>query len=648
MRFGVAIGIIGLLAITLGLYWPGLHGPFLFDDKPNLSVMNNYGGLTSWDNLLRFLLEAPGSSGRPISLLTFAVNDQAWPLDIFSVKFTNLAIHLLVCLVLFLFIREVFRKVGKPETYSNLSSLVIVSIFAVHPLNVSTVLYAVQRMTELSALFVLIGALVFLKLFPDHQIGKAGRLRLWCAGLGLAFFAMVGILCKENAFLLFPLSWVCIFSLGIQYRGNLLHWRIWSIVFWISPILLFFIYYFVKSSATFDAAWLRREFTLGERLYTELNIVTDYIFKIITPSSVGGGLYHEDYPVSTGFLSPVKTLFSFILHISLVVLSVGFRRKFPLFCFGVLWFYIGHSLESSFIPLELYFEHRNYLPMIGLLVAVYSMADYLVSKLRPKLQWLTAGLSVLVIVVACLIVTYQRVIIWGNEELLIRMWAEENPTSSRSQMQLISFEASGGDLSAAYEVALGASENIPGDLSFKLAKIFIKCEANEKVDRQLVDDVIKAAPTSMYENSSYNMLRALIELVQGEGCEGINLSDLLLMYQALGENPKFLAGDIYASNYYYFIGDLYAAMGNLDGAISSLDQAYELDQNITFPLKQATWLASAGLIDEAERYLDIAERSDSRTKYLNLSSDVQLKAAKEKVEKYRDAWETFNNSDARN
>ncbi len=44
------------------------------------------------------------------------------------------------------------------------------------------------------------------------------------------------------------------------------------------------------------------------------------------------------------------------------------RRRYPLLLLAVLFFLVGHSMESTLIPLEMVYEHRNYLP--GMLVCL--------------------------------------------------------------------------------------------------------------------------------------------------------------------------------------------------------------------------------------------------------------------------------------
>lgn len=637
----VALGLYILLLLVSLIYWPGLEGPYLFDDKPNLSVMNNYGGITNLENLGRFLLEAPGSSGRPLSLLTFALNDQAWPLDLFSVKFTNLAIHLLVVISAFAFLRKVILLSGKSEVHANISALAIASVFAIHPLNVSTVLYAIQRMTELSALFVFLAVFAFLKLYPTEYRGRLDGIKLWTAGVALGVLCSFGVLAKENAFLAVPLSAVCVYSLRMKPSDvNSTHYMLWKFCFWFSPVILFFVYYFLVSGQTFSDAWVRREFDLVQRLLTESNIVFDYLVRVVLPSSIGGGLYHDDYTISTGLLEPVKTLITLLVHLSIVVTAFIYRTKAPLYTLGVLWFYVGHSLESTFIPLELYFEHRNYLPMIGVLLAIYALLEFFLGTIR--LKGVVKTLSVVVFGGICLLLLTQRVAVWADEQLLIELWAEESPTSSRSQMQLVGLKVEQGEPEIALEAARRAQVNIPNDLSFYLAELYIKCISDISVNKNEITTAVDVAHSSVYENASYNLLREMTSLIKEGSCKGFGFEDLMAVYNALGKNEKFMAGKLYRSNYHYFKGKLFSDMGDLNSAVIELDKAYRYKKNATFPLQQANWLASAGLIQDARRYLEIAEQTPPRTKYIKIGNDQLIESARKNIDRFDKYWSSKN------
>ena len=98
-------------------YWPSLDGPFVFDDIPNLELLGNGGGLTSSEKYVEFIFSAQSSMlGRPVSLLSFALNGQEWPTDPRPFRITNLLLHLVNGLLIFLLTRAIFSTSHRPET----------------------------------------------------------------------------------------------------------------------------------------------------------------------------------------------------------------------------------------------------------------------------------------------------------------------------------------------------------------------------------------------------------------------------------------------------------------------------------------------------------------------------------------------------
>ncbi|MDG9668252.1 hypothetical protein ONV78_10945 [Hahella sp. CR1] len=627
--------VIFLFLISF-IYWPGLNGPFLFDDYPNLSPMNNYGGITSFDNLLRFLFETQGSSGRFISLLTFVMNDQAWPASPFSLKSTNLAFHLINALLFVLVVKQLLTLVNFSggEKYRYYIALIVALIWALHPINVSTVLYAIQRMAQISTLFSLIAMYVTLKFCSESALHS----NLW-AWVKYSFvfgcIVVVGVFAKENTFVTLFIAGLCI-AVFVSNAEERCHYRsLWLLIFVFIPLLLFSLFYFYFSAETMGAAWLRRPFTMDERLMSEMRIVARYIWLIISPTSVGGGLYHDDYDISRSFTAPLSTFYCFLLNVFIIAIAIVFKKN-RLFFIGVLWFYIGHSLESTFVPLELYFEHRNYFPMMGLFIAVLGMIQPLLGMQR--LKWFFVGVALLLLPLLGFL-TQQRVLLWGDEGRLFYTWSKEKPTSSRARSQYVGYLVNQGYFDEAKKEALDIREKIPDELSSYILNIYIECISGETIEEISVANAISVARVSGYENSSYVMLRSLSKRNLVDECGGFSNVDILRVFQSIGDNPKYMAGGLYASNYYYYLGELYSRLRQLSPAVINLDKAYEARPNITFPLIQAQWLADAGLFKDAYRYLDKARAAPPQTRYIKVSDDSQIHNVEKYIENSKSRWE---------
>ena len=106
-----------------------------------------------------------------------------------------------------------------------------------------------------------------------------------------------------------------------------------------------------------------RDFTIAERLLTQPYILGHYLSCIFFPNISSMGLYLDDFAIRS------PALWSNWLGITAVFIAIFsalyWRKQKPIIAFAVLWYFACHALESSVIPLEMAFEHRNYLALIG-------------------------------------------------------------------------------------------------------------------------------------------------------------------------------------------------------------------------------------------------------------------------------------------
>ncbi len=439
-------------------YYPGLHGGFLFDDYA--SIVNNQ-ALTlpslAWHNLAAAALSAPtGPLDRPLSVLSFALDRYFFGPGPLSFKLTNLLIHLAAGAVLLLLTRELllaWRRIRPqvPAQDGLFAALAVTAAWLLHPLNLTAVLYVVQREASLAALFTALGVLCYTLGRNRELDGKRGWPLIWIAA---PLAGLVGLFCKETAVLL-PL-FLCAVELTLfRFRNGA--GRV------ARPLLVYFIlglggpaliagWLLVFHPAFLLGGYVIRPFTLGERLLTEGRVVTLYILYTLWPLPHWLGLYHDDLAVSTGLLTPPTTLIAFLFLAALLAAAVWLRRRQPLVTLGILWFFAGQVLESSFIPLDLMYEHRAYLSDYGLLLALAA------GLLLWKPAWLRFSRRTLaitaIVVLGCL--TWLRSVQWSNDLSQALFEAKYHPASPRATFAL-AFEyalaAEHGDRSA-YPLAL--------------------------------------------------------------------------------------------------------------------------------------------------------------------------------------------------
>ena len=435
-RINPIFAILAAILLTIIVYMPGLNGEFYFDDTPNIE--ENF-LLHIKDLQLDALWQAmwSGQAGvlkRPISMLSFAINHYFFGLSPFAMKVINLIIHLINGVLIFLLINFLFKNVNiKNQTYkhSKYIAYFIVIVWLIHPINLTNVLYVIQRMNSLSALFSLL-AIIFYCNVRRRQFDNKGR---WLSLILLpSFFGILAILSKENAILL-PYFILCIeififkFKSVDQHTENKNKIIIYSAT--IFPGLALFIT-LILNLDWFERAYEFRDFTITERLLSQSRILIWYMRMIVAPDLTQLSLFVEFSPLSTSIFSPISTLLSLVVLASIIILAIKLKNSVPLFSFGVFWFFVGHALESSIIPLELIFEHRNYLPSLGLIIAIISVMD-LVFKYISKINFAKIALPLAWLLILS-ITTHARANQWENSISLALVDVHNYPNSSRANI----------------------------------------------------------------------------------------------------------------------------------------------------------------------------------------------------------------------
>ncbi len=431
--------VLLVLLLTAAVYSPGLAGGYLFDDAPNI-VDNQDLHVSSldWNEWRIAALASPSAElRRPLAMLSFAANYYFTGLDPFPMKLANLLIHLLNGLLLWQVLLETLRFWQKrqfpapPDSTVQWAALGIACAWMLAPINVSGVLYVVQRMESLAQVFVLGGLWLYLCGRRKMLGPEVGRGALLCA-CGLLAGSGIGALSKESAVLL-PVYAALLELLILRFEcgtpgGRRALWAIFGLLL-IIPMLIGLAWLVPRSIST--AAYSGRPFTLGERLLTECRVLVSYIGWTLFPEPARLSFYHDDLPLSRGWLQPPTTLISAGAIAGLIAAAVVLRRRLPLFSLGIGWYFAAHLLTSTIIPLELVFEHRNYFASAGLLLA----AGALILAIPREFSLLRVALPVLALA-AFSAVTWLRAMEWRHPLQLAYSEAGKHPQSARANYEL--------------------------------------------------------------------------------------------------------------------------------------------------------------------------------------------------------------------
>jgi len=610
--------LFALIVLPWVIFWPGVSGPFLLDDILNLHTMGNFGGITNIDSLRAFVFNGVATElGRPLAMLTFVLDGQNWPTDPEPFKRTNILIHMLNGLLLFVIARRLFVGLGIGGGRAAMAAGLAAAIWLLHPTQVATVLYVVQRMTELSALFMLLGIWGYLLFRQKEQlIGMT---------VVVAVATALAVLCKENGALLPLLILVLEFTLlGYQPRDT--RWWRWAWLVLIVPTLVLVAYMMLKVSDPAQAYALR-DFTLYQRLLTEPRILLDYLHHLFFPVEVPE-LLHDDYPVSTSLFDSLKTPMAIGLLASLLALALWQRRCRPLVSFAVLWFLAGHVLESTVLPLELYFEHRNYLPYIGPVIAI---AFYLV-----RLPWGGVVGAVLVVVLAATSWHYSE--IWGDQGRLLESWYQQSPGSKRTLNEYAFYQLDQGNTELAYQLFQESKAKFPNHLGTQMFSVAVGCVSG-KLTQAEYGELLQNAERLKLDVEAYLGYSRLYSFIADGSCQLLNAQAVKMLGRALLVN-KTIADDPAAlkeaeESVYLVMSDLFLKQGNLPMAIKALDEVYAAKPQTGIPLRQAYFAIQARQWELAEHYLALAEQSDQVRNPLTASRQPDIQALRDMVRQGR-------------
>ncbi len=603
LQHPVALGLAAAVAMTVIAYLPGLSGPFLFDDTTN--VLQNEAlrvdGLT-FNSLWRaaWSLES-GPLQRPVAYLSFALNHYfAGGYSAAGFKATNLAIHVLNVML----VAALARQLAKAQ-YPNdglLRTRVAVfaaAIFALHPLALSPVLYVVQRMASLSTLFSLAALVLFLRAREvmsgavPRTVSRTRALPACAWFLGGALLAMLALFTKENAallVLLYPLADRVLYPDAAYWRwlrrpgrgGCITRAAVWLGVALAVAVLAW------KVAPGYAA----RPFSLPERQLTEARVLWFYLGLFALPRIHAFGLYHDDIAISTGLLQPWTTLPAVLGLVTLAGLGFWLLRRAPLAGFAILWFFAGHLMESTLIPLEIAHEHRNYLPMVGLCVA----AGWGLASLTVRLST-RASVGIAASVLGLLgATTALRAWEWGEPGRFYRYQVAHHPNSAHSLNDYASYLGKQRQYADALTQLRAAQREAPHEagyyfnyyLTARTADLPVADEVRVELTRLLA-----ARPLTPFGDRALQTQADCLS----KACPFM-AADLVTWLTGYISAPVAHAD---TSQLEYLLGRAYAQLGELGSALNAYERAYALDPKYLHPLfEQANIFMALGQWDNAE------------------------------------------------
>lgn len=498
----LAVVASAVIVGTAFLYVPGLHGPFMMDDWGNIQP-TRLDEFTLEKILTAVFANESGRLGRPVSAFSFALTTLFHGMDSFYFKYQNLMLHLLNGVMLFWLSGRLLRQYVTNDNDAQkawLAAGIAAAIWLVHPLWVSTVLYAVQRMAQLSMLFSVLALLAYVS--GRQRIDRAPGSGLAIMVTGTTAFGALAVFSKENGALL-PLYILAIEVFAFRFRTSshsaARNLYLFQLLFIATPLLIGAIYFLTHLDG-FMSSYATRTFTLSERLMTEARVVWFYISLLLIPRLSSMSLFHDDIHISTGI--DATTLFAIAgIAVLVSIAALSFRRH-PVLGLGIAWFVVSHLLESTIFPLELVFEHRNYMAAAGIFLAVGFYTTQLLASKKFKIIALTTCVLILSGLAS---MTYARAISWGDSELFYRITLMEHPNSFRALTAVANVELMNNQPEAARQHIEAALKLAPETAGTKIHLLYTYCHADSLPPRLVEDIIVLVRTTRLTANDIVNM-----------------------------------------------------------------------------------------------------------------------------------------------
>jgi len=597
-----------LFAITILLvaawfaYRPGLNGGFLFDDFANLPSLGDMGRIDNGAALARYVTSGTADPlGRPIAVASFLVDAKDWPASPYPFKRTNVLLHLLNGLLLYLTLIAIGRQGLPGISHGRVASTawITTALWTLHPLFVSTTLYIVQREAMLPATFTLLGILAWMKtrerLHEDKNLAAIGY-----AAVSLGLCTALATLSKANGILLPALilsmeyTVLSVSAHDFSRKAHRLHHSL-LLASWILTGIVGIALVYVAMSSMINGL-PHRPWTESQRLLTEPRILWQYLGQLWMPHPYTAGVFNDAVTVSVDALHPWTTIPSILALFAALAGAILWRKRWPVIACAVLFFFAGHLLESTSVPLELYFEHRNYLPAmllfwplgVWLTGADRRPGEVTKSFPPPPVRYAIATL----VIVSLGAMTRANANVWGDTDHQASLWAMFNPKSPRAQVGAAQEELRHGAADKAVARLTSLLQERPTEVQIAFNLIAAHCALGDLSPAHL-NAARRAISTAIDPGTLIlSWFDRTIPAAKNGDCPHLDLHAVTMLAQAGLGNPHLPAGR--HQDLEHVLGTIALTMNRPDEALMHFNRALALDPREPAALMQAAELGSAG------------------------------------------------------
>lgn len=432
---------VSLLLLILITYSNTFDASWHFDDENN--ILNNkplHLAELNLQNIKKTFFADWNGSGklyRPVACLSFALNYYFGGTGVYGYHLINLIIHFLSSIFLFLFVYHTLNLPILEARYgpnSYFIALLSAVLWAINPVQTQAVTYVVQRMTSMAGLFCIMAMYFYLKGRTSAPKLLSGGHYFLCVVCGI-----LAISSKENAVML-PMV-ILLYDLFLVQGVTRKNLKRYSFFLLIAIFISLALALLMAGPSIFNpksliSGYQNRGFTLSERLLTEPRVILFYASLLLYPMPDRLCLEHG-ITLSTSLTTPISTIMSIVAILLILCIAAAGSRKWPFISFCIIFFFLNHLIEASVLPLELIFEHRNYLPSMLFFVPL----SILLSNGMQFFARKRALQGILIIFVILVLIgwghsTYARNMIWKNDGSLSFDCIEKYPDLARPHHNL--------------------------------------------------------------------------------------------------------------------------------------------------------------------------------------------------------------------
>ncbi|SPQ00551.1 Tetratricopeptide TPR_1 repeat-containing protein [Candidatus Sulfobium mesophilum] len=509
-RFAVLIPFLLIAFCSFLSYSNTFHVPFQLDDQLNISAKPYVKDISAFFDpaKIEHYRDDDPFRMRMVGYFTFAVNYRLHGNEVVGYHVVNLAIHIINGFLVYVLVLLTFRT----PFFSNSSTspvqpmggsvelfiaLFAALLFVCHPIQTQAVTYIVQRLASLATLFYILSLVAYIKwrlIVQETGVATRNNKPLGRSGVWYLSSLVSVVLAMKTKEVAFTLPLVVVLYEFLFFAGTVKKRVLCLVPFLLTLLIVPFELMGLEKPAGAvmgemnSALRASSDLSRWDYLFTQFRVIVTYVRLLFFPANQN---LDYDYPVYHSFFSGPVFL-SFLLLSCMFGMAVYLLYKsrqratgkgqngktegqgdvspvthhlsplpyYRLIAFGIFWFFITLSVESSVIPIaDVIFEHRLYLPSVGFFLAA-TVALYMLWQ-RANESWkVPAKFAVAVCGLIIAILTgaaYARNTQWKDE---VRLWEDvvkKSPSKVRPRSNLGYFYGKQGRLEDAvreYQIAL--------------------------------------------------------------------------------------------------------------------------------------------------------------------------------------------------